>query len=179
MLRKALSLILLLLSAIAYGQESKEAIKKIEDKVRRIDSAKGLTVKVLRDKEVDELADGGLSLTGYYKNDKLIKMQFWVAQMEAIWDCSYYYDNDSLIFANEKEKAYRVDSAKMEIDFNHTTVKMDNRFYFDKGKLIRKTTNGEPMKSEMTDEQVAAGIRKYCDDYFLKLQKSRDAMKLD
>ena len=133
MKKQVLILVLLLThcSSSLYAQKENPEIKKIDANITTIDKSKGLAVKILRDREISEEAtDGGMTLTGYYKNDTLLRMHFWVALFDGIWDCNYYYQNNALIYANEKNKAYVVDSAKQTIDYNHTNLKTENRFYF-------------------------------------------------
>lgn len=179
-LKLILALLLMGWTTVLYAQKENPAIKKIEARATAIDKAKGLAVKILRDREISEEAtDGGMTLTGYYKNDTLLKMNFWVATFDGIWDCNYYYSNDSLIYANEKQKTYLVDSAKQTLDYNHTTLKTENKFYFSKGKLIKKSSNGAPMTYDIPDEKIVEEIHKYVNDYYSKLEKTKAVLKQD
>lgn len=173
-------LLILFASGSLYAQQATLAAKKIDAKVASIDKMKGVAVKILRDRDVsDEATDGGMTLTGYYKNDTLLRINFWVALFDGIWDCNYYYQNDSLIYASEKHKTYLVDSAKQTIDYNHTNLKGENRFYIDNGKLVKKYFGAGAPDADLPDEKIVAEVHKYVDDYYMKLKKADTALKPD
>ena len=88
----------------------------------------------------EENPDGGIKLTGYFKDKELVKIHLWVGLSYGIRQFEYYFKKGNLIFVYEKEEdfGHKDDGSTT----NKLTQGFEGRFYFDQNKLIDRKTKG-------------------------------------
>jgi hypothetical protein len=134
--------ILLLPAGFANAQKiTEERIKYIRNVYKEINSQKDLQQVKLEDEEIaEEMLDGGASLTGYFKDKKLLKIVQWIGPSYGAIQIEYYFNKNSLIFAYVTEKHFRVIGDS--VDHGKLDVTFEGRYYYNKDKLISKTAKG-------------------------------------
>lgn len=125
-------------------------IRYIRNVVTQINSQKNLKqVKIENEELTDEVPDGGISLTGYLTNKKILKIKQWAGLSYGTHQIEYYFDNDSLIFVYVKEKHLRTSSDS--IDHSKIDLKFEGRYYFKNDILIHKSIKGSGFWNESND----------------------------
>ena len=151
-MRKLTIILLFIFSSSAFAQKS-NFIANIRSMVQRINTDSTYNTRTLKDEELmeEEKTDNGGSLTGYFKGGTLTKINKWIGLSHSIITVEYYIDRGNLIFAHEQHKVFKEilsgDSLKNKLDDEHTKTTLGSKYYFHKGKLIKKETNGEPSEN--------------------------------
>lgn len=157
------------ISSSAFAQEV-NFISKIRSIVERINTDSAYKTKTLGTEEFmrEEETDGGGSLTGYFKNGELKKINEWVGLSNGIVTIEYFLDHGDLIFAYERKKSFQYinkpDTSYW--DYQDQRVIRENRFYFRHGKLIKKHIKGDQDPSSDDTELIG-----WCKKYSALLQK--------
>jgi hypothetical protein len=121
--------------------QSKADIRK-EFKAINVDGS--LKKVVLENEEfMEHMTDRGGSLTGYYKEDKLVKIVEWIGISNGIYITEYYFKDEQLLFVYRAFKAVVYDSKKGDVDLDETGVKFEGRYYFNNKTLIDTVTSGD------------------------------------
>ena len=136
---------LFLFSFSAYAQQD-SFISVIRSEVEKINSDSAYKTKTLENDKFIDGTDNGSSLTGYFKNGELTKMNVWVGLSHCIVTREYFLDHGNLIFAYEQLRAFPyIQKPDTEyFDYEHPRIALESRFYFRDGKLIKTISNGEP-----------------------------------
>jgi hypothetical protein len=125
-------------------------IQHIRNVFTQINSQTNLQQIIIENEElIDEVPDGGISLTGFFKNKKILKIEQWVGLSYGIHQIEFYFDNDSLIFVYVKEQHFR--PSDDSIDHSKIDLKFEGRYYFKNDTLIHQTTKGIGFWSESND----------------------------
>jgi hypothetical protein len=117
---------------------------------------------------LQQTPDGGASLTGYFDNDNLVKIRCSIALSYGIQQIDYYFRRDTLIFAFVTERHFNI--IKDSVDFEHTTLAGEARYYFNQNKLIDRKVKG----SGFWDKEEAADLLPHSKSYFALLQKKKN-----
>ena len=136
-----LTVLLTSLALTLSSQQNNSDIIQIRREFNQINSNNHLT-KLELDAEdfLKETPDGGASLAGYFDNEKLVKIRSWIGLSYGIQQIDYYFRHDSLIFAFVTERHFKV--IKDSVDFEHTTLALEARYYFSQNKLIGRNVKG-------------------------------------
>ena len=152
-----------------YSQENNADIIQIRKAFDQINSNKQLTKLELDAEEfLQQAPDGGASLTGYFDNDKLVKIRCWIGLSYGIQQIDYYFRRDTLIFALVTERHFN--TIKDSVDFEHTTLAVEARYYFNRNKIIDRKVKG----SGFWDKEEAANLLPHSKSYFALLQKKKN-----
>lgn len=125
-------------------------IRHIRSVFNQINTEKNLQQLELENEELtDETPDGGISLTGYFKNKQILKIVQWTGLSYGTHQVEYYFEKDSLVFVYVKEHHFR--SSGNSIDHSKIDLKFEGRYYFKNDTLIKKTSKGTSFWSESND----------------------------
>jgi hypothetical protein len=141
-MRPVLIMILFLFSTLSYTQTNITKVDKIRTTVEQINKETGYTTRTLENEEfLQQLPDGGGTLTGYFKNKQLVKLVEWIGLSSCVNITEYYLQNNKLIFVFIQGKEFQyVDSLATFND--RQTVTMECRFYYDNPKIIKSVVHG-------------------------------------
>ena len=90
---------------------------------------------------MEQMTDGGGSLTGYFAGDRLLKIKQWVGLSYGIIEQRFYFDGDELIYVQEHEKNFHIDSNGTDHSrFSDTEFRGD--YFFRNNKMIDLVTLG-------------------------------------
>jgi hypothetical protein len=136
------SLFLLFVNQHSFGQIADMDYKlfSIRQEVRRIDKDSSLKRKELDNDEFIDGTDNGSELDGYFKKDSICKMNAWIGL--SIWtiQTEYYFKNEKLIFAYEKQFT-NVDSTG-EVNYNKPKLSFEGRYFLKDAKIIHTKESG-------------------------------------
>jgi len=135
----------------AFGQTKEEKINDIREKFQKINQDTVYIVKTLNNEQfLDKMTDGGGSLIGYYKGEKIYKIIERVGVSYCVRTFEYYFWEDQLIFVYESELDPLYNESKASFDWGNVNIVFEGRYYFDKGKLIEIKVVG---KKRIVDDQ--------------------------
>lgn len=153
---------LFLLSAFffnfSFAQTRDEQIKLIRKKFEIINKDTTFNKVVLENEEfLENRADHGAELAGYYKMGEIKKIYEWIGLSNGINIKEFYFDKAQLIFVYEKFDSFVFDDKKNEFDLTKTKTIFEGRYYFSNQKLINQSTKGG--KSVVAqDESTGQGL---------------------
>jgi len=168
-----LFIFLILFVTSTKAQTKDESIGLIRKIFQQTNSEKDLTrIQLENDELTDEVPDGGVSLTGYFKDQVLLKISLWIGLSYGISEVEYYFNKDSLLFAYVTEKHFR--NTADTINYSKADIKFEGRYYYKNGKLIYKTTKGNGFWNSSTDseESLPADANNYLRILYIKKNKS-------
>ena len=164
-------------SGIRYPQDFVNTlVALIEKKVRQIDSTVFQDSIYLENEDfLEQLPDGGASLTGFFNNGRLMKIKDWIGLSYGIKQHSYYFNNDHLIYVSENEDDFDVNDST-GIDHSKFGQHSHGGYYFNNLKLINMETLGHNTFEDAEYEPQKAFLEA-CDSYrkllLYKHKKSR------
>lgn len=163
-----LTVLLTSLGSTLCSQQNNLDIIQIRKEFNQINSNNHLT-KLELDAEdfLQETPDGGASLAGYFDNEKLVKIRSWIGLSYGYQQIDYYFRHDSLIFAFVTERHFKV--IKDSVDFEHTSLALEGRYYFSHNKIIARNVKGSGFWG---NEQVA-NLLPDAKSYYGLLQKKK------
>lgn len=132
-MKKLIPFLLIVFSGLFFGQNI-ESVKKI---VQNINQTKGFKIKTVpysyfMDK--NQVTDNGIELKGYYKNNKLLKMEHWVGLSAWITTTEYFFtENGKLVFVHSKKYQTVDENGYLEKPQQLSEL----RRYYEKDKLIK------------------------------------------
>ena len=134
--------------------------KKIQKIVAKIDKTKFKDSVHLENEEfMKNMTDGGGSLTGYFQNGKLTRLDEWYGLSWGVLQVSYYFDNNDLVFVNEKEDHFYVDDS-IGIDPFRFDGQFRGEYYFAKGKLFDEVSLGHNRFEDSANHAETEYIRR-------------------
>jgi len=153
----------------SYGQTTDVVIKKIRDDFKIINSDATLKKITLEDEEfLEHATDGGGELTGYFRNNSLVKIVEWIGLSYGNRTREFYLKNNDLFFVFEKFEAF----IQTDSGLDHSKVKtiFTGRYYFNNGKLISEKITGE---NKLADKTSAQDLLDQTKDYSKLLNKKK------
>jgi len=133
--------VFVVLSLNSYGQKKDTVIKEIRLWYKNINDDSSLKVIKLETGEItEENSDGGIELTGYFKDKELVKIHLWVGLSYGIRQFEYYFNKGNLFFVYEKEEDFGHKDDGSTTD--KLTLGFEGRFYIDQNKFIDRKTKG-------------------------------------
>lgn len=116
-------------------------VKSIQEYVSQIDKQKGMDSLVIENEEfMENMSDGGGSLTGYFFNSKLLQIKEWIGLSYGIRQHNFYFNNNRLVYVREIEDDFYVDNSGTDQARFDQHFKGD--YYFTNNKLIDMVTLG-------------------------------------
>ena len=102
-----------------------------------------ITDSVYLDSEeyMEEAPDGGASLTGYFFNNRLVKLTEWAGLSYGVTEREFYFANDSLIGVVTEEKYFYAD--EKGTDHSRFSGGFRGNYYFSADTLAGTSTLGE------------------------------------
>jgi hypothetical protein len=117
-------------------------IKEIQEYVTRMDKYKFKDSLELENEDfMENMTDGGGSLTGYFKNGELLKIKDWVGLSYGVMQHSFYFNEGQLVFVYETEDYFYV-SDSSGIDLSKFGQHFRGDYYFANNKLVDMVTLG-------------------------------------
>jgi hypothetical protein len=143
----------------------------IKKEFKLINSDKTLKEVVLDAEDFLENApDGGATLTGYFKNNKIKKIVSWIGLSIGNEMTEYYFQNEQLIFVYKKFDSFIVDEKNQELDHTKMKTSFSGRYYFQGNKMINRITTGDkPFGNDSIDSEKELLME--ANNYLQKLKK--------
>jgi hypothetical protein len=130
-----------------------EQIRQIQKSVNVLTSLSITDSAVLEDEDfLENMTDGGSTLTGYFSNGELIKISEWVGLSYGVIQQHFYFAKERLVFVSQTEDYFYTDTAgtdhsKFENDFR-------SEFYFTAEKLLEQVSSGSRRFNEEKDKEA-------------------------
>ncbi|GAA0733103.1 hypothetical protein GCM10009430_46950 [Aquimarina litoralis] len=128
----------------------------IRDQIEIIDSYMESDVFFLDPEEfLDQIADHGAELNGYYEHERLKKIIRKIGMPNAMVITVFYFWNDQLIHVNYKQRQYmetKNADGLVIMDYSNAFTKYESQHFFDKGKEIYKVVSGNAVKNIKPEE---------------------------
>jgi hypothetical protein len=129
----------LFISFSSFAQSKDSLIRMIKTNFQTINADTSLKEITLQDDEfLEEGTDGGAELTGFYKNNSLVKIVEWIGLSTGNRTREYYFKDGSLFFAYEQFDAFVLDKKGEGLDHGKTKTVFEGRYYFNSKKLIEQ-----------------------------------------
>lgn len=137
----------------SFAQSKEEMVRLVRKEFQAINNDSTLKTVVLNNEDfLDEMPDGGGSLTGFYKDGKIRKIVEWIGISHGINIREFYFKDNQLIFVYTQFKSFVYDEKKDTLDLMHTTLTSEGRYYFKDGKLISSIgAKEDSLKKEAAD----------------------------
>jgi hypothetical protein len=116
-----------------------KAIQRVYNRTNQITGFKKITLE--NEAFLDNVPDGGGSLTGYFKRGMLYKIKEWIGLSYGVVETEYYLSKNTLVFAFVKEKHFK--TVNDQVDYKTTIRAYEGRFYFDQDKVLRTIRKGK------------------------------------
>ncbi|MCX8523327.1 hypothetical protein OF897_05270 [Chryseobacterium formosus] len=132
-MKKLIPFSLIVFSGLLFGQN----IESVKKTVLNINQTKGFKIKTVpysyfMDK--NQVTDNGVELKGYYKNNKLLKMEYWLGLSAWIITTEYFFtENGKLVFVHSKKYQTVDENGYLE----KPQLLSELRRYYEKDKLIK------------------------------------------
>ncbi len=127
-----------------HAQTKLELTATIRKDFQEINNDRSLAKKTLDGEEfLENIPDGGAELTGYYKNNEIVKAVEWIGLSYGNRTREFYFKNEKLFFVYEKFQSFIIDDSTREMDHSNVKTTFEGRYYFNKDKLIEKKITGK------------------------------------
>lgn len=163
--------------SICYSQPNDTKIENIRQLFIDINNDKSFhIVKLENDEFLEEMPDGGGSLTGYFKGDTIYKMALWIGLSFGIRQYEYYFKNEQPFFIYETEDDFLINSSG-EMDQTKLKRGFEGRYYLDGRRVLEIKNHGEkrfeekPSKHYIVD--LIAGSKSYIKVLQIRLKKGK------
>jgi hypothetical protein len=129
---------------VLHGQNKAELIKVIWKDFQAINNHTTLKKKILQNEEfLENIPDGGGELTGYYKNDSIVKIVEWIGLSYGNRTREFYFRKTQLFFVYEKFESFARNDTTGEADLSKIKTSFEGRYYFHNNKLTEQKTSGK------------------------------------
>jgi hypothetical protein len=124
------------------GFKNPEMVRSIYNAAVGIDKKKISDSVYLENEDfMEQMTDGGGSVTGYFAENRLLKIRQWIGLSYGIIDQTYYFEGDELMYVLEREKNFQVDSNGIDHSrFSDTEFRGD--YFFRGRKMVDMVTLG-------------------------------------
>ena len=165
------SVFLVFCFSLVAAQPKQLMIHKIRKEVNAINNDLSMKEVVLNNEDfLNDMPDGGGTLTGFYKKGILRKIVCWTGLSFGTENVEYYFRNNQLIFIYEQFNTFLIDKKTENIRYDATEKTFQGRYYFDGNLLISKVIKGHKMgenenvSDEKSLQKKAAGFRQLLRD---------------
>ncbi|TDQ28618.1 hypothetical protein [Tenacibaculum caenipelagi] len=148
-LKKIILFIAFLITPLmSISQNTDDLILKIRTEFQRINSNNQLEkIELFNEEFMGYRADGGGQLTGYFENNKLVKITEWIGPSYGSLITESYFKDNQLFFVYQKENKFKdiLDNSGewIGLDASKEETKFEGRYYFDKNILIKQLLKGK------------------------------------
>jgi hypothetical protein len=133
-----------------FAQNKLEKIHHIQDVFMAINKIPDLIIiKVPGEEFLENMTDGGAELTGFFKNDSLVKISEWVGLSYGAIEIDYYFEKGKLVFSYVKEKYFPVNDST--VDRTRLDLKFEGRYYYENDVIIAQKNSGSGMWGNTLD----------------------------
>ncbi|MBC9909974.1 hypothetical protein [Chitinophaga varians] len=144
-MNKAIGLLAaILLTVIATAAQNrlkeKTAIRQLVQQINRDSALKPVTLT--NEEWMEQMTDGGGSLTGYYKNKLLVKAVRWIGYSSGVEIVESYFHNNELIFVYVQADIFYYDEKKGVLRTDSLERNFEGRYYFSDKKMVDSATLG-------------------------------------
>lgn len=159
-MKKLIPFLLIVFSGLLFGQN----IESVKKTVLNINQTKGFKIKIVpysyfMDK--NQITDNGIELKGYYKNNKLLKMEHWVGLSAWIITTEYFFtENGKLVFVHSKKYQTVDENGYLE----KPQLLSELRRYYEKDKLIKSVgvfNNDENIDYLKESQKLISDLKNY------------------
>lgn len=140
-------------------------IREIQKYVNQICKQKFKDSLELENEEfMENMTDGGGSLTGYFQDGKLLLIKEWIGLSYGVTQHSFYFNKDRLVYVLELEDDFYVDSSGT--DHSRFDQHFRGNYYFSNNRLVDMVSLGHNRFEIDTNDpekeflQLAAGYQK-------------------
>lgn len=150
------AIVLCFFGAICFAQKQTKDITNIRASVEAINKDSNYTIKSIDAAFfLENMPDNGGSITGYFKEGQLMKIDVYIGLSSCITTTTFYLEDTKLIFAYTQAKNYHYDDDKGAFDYAKQTLTMESRYYYANGEILKTIVTGASMCSEGTDLERA------------------------
>ncbi|GAC1305079.1 MAG: hypothetical protein NVSMB24_13510 [Mucilaginibacter sp.] len=148
---------LLLLTANPLFDQQNDKIITIRKAVAEINNTRGYKVKTLSNDyftSKNEVADNGQELKGYYQRGTLKKIVFSIGISYGMKTYEFYFSNNKLIFAFQKEDIFpeAKGASGRTLNYEKLVPVFEGRYYFEKGKIFQTISKGQKRFADNTED---------------------------
>jgi len=148
----------------SFSQENDATLMAIKDQIEIIDSYIESDVFSLDPEEfLDQIADHGAELNGYYEHERLKKIIRKIGMPNAMVTTVFYFWNDQLIHVYYTQRQYmerKNEDGLVVMDYSNAFTKYESKYFYDKGKEIDKEVMGKAVTNiEPEDTFVNYSLR--------------------
>lgn len=130
--------------------QNKTTIRQLVQEINRDSALKPVTLT--NEEWMEQMTDGGGSLTGYYKNKLLVKAVRWIGYSSGVEIVESYFHNNELIFVYVQADIFYYDEKKGVLKTDSLQRDFEGRYYFSNTKMIDSATLGHNRFEEDTLE---------------------------
>lgn len=158
----------------SHCQTKTELINTIREDFRAINSDRSLTKETLdNDDFMEHVTDGGGSITGYFKNDSIVKIVEWIGLSYGNGTREFYFKKARLFFVYEKFQSFVVNDTTGEMDHDAVKTSFEGRYYFNKDKLIEQKTTGKRVFEDESADIVKELLASAAENSNLLIKKKK------
>ena len=159
-------------TSIGNGQNKQEIIKNIRQEFQKINLDKNLiATKVDAEEFMENATDGGGELTGFKRNDSIVKIIEQIGISYGNRTREFYFKDRRLFFVYEVFDSFLENKEGDGLDYTKTKKAYEVRYYFNNGKLVEaKFTGKKPMQED--DSNPALELLEDAKEY-MKLLSAR------
>ncbi|MGG9970816.1 hypothetical protein ACQ33O_03385 [Ferruginibacter sp. SUN002] len=165
MKRSALLCLLLLISTTLFAQRKDSVKNSIRLKVEAINKEKNYkTISLDQLQFMENGSDGGGSVTGYFKDNRLVKIVRWIGVSYGFFVDEFYLDKDKLIFVHDIENMFEYNDSTGEINYRAIVMGFDGRYWFNAGRKIDESSLGHNRfdgDEANAEKEFLADVKKY------------------
>jgi len=128
------------------GQTHETLVLAIRTEFKKINTNDSLKTIILNNEEfLEQMTDGGGTLTGYFEDDQLVKFTEWVGLSYGNVVSEYYFKDLELFFLYQKESKFadKIGGEPGDLDYAKLETMFEGRYYFDKNKRIKTLEKGQ------------------------------------
>lgn len=167
--KRIITALLFLLPIALLAQSNFGRITHIRQVVTAINTGRTLKKVVLGEDDLsklndggEEAPDGGEEVTGYFKQDTLVKIVHVIGVSTGMRTFEYYLDNNKVLFIYQREDKYPYMEKMQKLNYNVLTTISETRYYLTEGKVIKVIRKGAATDdSDETITSMKADVPKY------------------
>lgn len=128
---------------LCLGQGIADKYPSIFERAKQLEKKKGYeTVELKNEEFLDQMGEGGGSLTGYFQKEDLVKMEARIFTSLGIQAFHFYFTEGDLFLINETFEQFRYNPEIDKIDHSKTEKTFNGNYIFRNNQLIEFETLG-------------------------------------
>lgn len=134
---------LLLLPIFSFSQSLVEKYPDVFEKVKEVEATDDYQIITLENEEfLEQMTDGGGTLTGYFDDDELVKMKLQLFLSYGVIKFDYYFSENDLFYVKEIFEQYAYDTETDKVNPSVMERTFSGSYVFKNGELIDYITLG-------------------------------------